>query len=80
MQIPDAFFRGVLGETLPPTGRYGVAMCFLPRDATRRAELESRLEAIAAEEGQPAVSWRDVPVDPEHVGATAGAAAPVSAS
>ena len=34
---PDAFFRGVVGEALPPAGSYGVAMCFLPQDATRRA-------------------------------------------
>ena len=76
----DAFFRGVVGESLPPAGRYGVAMCFLPQDATRRAELESRLQAIAEEEGQRVVCWRDVPVDPAHVGVTAGAAAPSSAS
>ena len=76
MQIPDAFFRSVAGETLPPAGRYGVAMCFLPQDAARRSELESRLQAIAEEEGQTVLSWRDVPVDPEHVGVTAGAAAP----
>jgi glutamate synthase domain-containing protein 1 len=76
MQLPDPFFRGVVGEALPPSGRYGVAMCFLPQDAKRRGELESRLQAIAEEEGQTVVCWRDVPVDPAHVGITAGAAAP----
>ena len=76
LQIPHPFFRGVVGEALPPAGRYGVAMCFLPQEADRRSELESRLQAIAEDEGQAVVCWRDVPVDPAHVGVTAGAAAP----
>ena len=41
MQIPDAFFRGVVGAALPAPGRYGVAVCFLPREADLRAELEA---------------------------------------
>ena len=45
---------------------------------TRRGVPSSRpgCQAIAAEEGQRVVCWRDVPVDPAHVGVTAGAAAP----
>src|SRR5437016_12265884 len=40
LQIPDAFLRGVLsGVTLPPVGRYGVAVCYLPTDSERRLEL-----------------------------------------
>ena len=35
LQIPHPFFRGVVGEALPPAGRYGVAMCFLPQEADR---------------------------------------------
>ena len=31
IQVPDAFFRGALVNELPPAGRYGVAVCFLPR-------------------------------------------------
>ena len=52
LQIPDAFFRGVVGEELPAPGRYGVAMCFLPHDDERRHELEQLLETIVEEEGQ----------------------------
>ena len=39
MQLPDAFFRAVLDAELPPLGRYGVAVCFLParRGAPGRA-------------------------------------------
>jgi glutamate synthase domain-containing protein 2/glutamate synthase domain-containing protein 1/glutamate synthase domain-containing protein 3 len=75
-QLPDAFFRGVIGDQLPPAGQYGVAMCFLPRDAARRAEVERLLEETVAAEGQTVIAWRDVPVDDEHVGVTANAAAP----
>src|ERR1700730_10981632 len=44
LRLPDAFFRAVVHPELPPPGRYGVAVCFLPPDASRRAELERLLE------------------------------------
>ena len=56
---------------------YGVAVCFLPRDAARRAELERLLEQTTAAEGQAVVGWRDVPVDDAYVGRHAGVFAPV---
>src|ERR1700710_1296762 len=31
VQIPDAFFRASVDFELPPTGQYGVGVCFLPR-------------------------------------------------
>src|SRR3954471_14803760 len=77
VQIPDAFFREALRAELPPAGRYGVAVCFLPHEPERRAELEQLVEATVAEEGQVVLEWRDVPVDARHVGATAGGAAPL---
>src|SRR5262245_31509846 len=76
LQIPDAFFRAVAGAELPPAGRYGVGVCFLPRDDTRRAALERLLEDAVDAEGQRVVGWRDVPVDPQHVGTVAGGSAP----
>src|SRR6059036_1184503 len=76
VQIPDAFCRAVLDVELPPAGAYGVAVCFLPHDDARRAELEQLLAATAEEEGQRVVGWRDVPVDERHVGETAGSVAP----
>ena len=36
VQLPDAFLRGVVPFELPPPGRYGVAVCFLPQRAERR--------------------------------------------
>ena len=76
IQLPDAFFRDEVGEALPASGRYGVAMCFLPQEAQRRAELENLLSSLVEAEGQGIVCWRDVPVDPAHVGRTAAASAP----
>jgi glutamate synthase domain-containing protein 2/glutamate synthase domain-containing protein 1/glutamate synthase domain-containing protein 3 len=76
VQMPDAFFRSTVRCELPAAGRYGVAMCFLPRDEERRAELEALLVTTVAEEGQEVIGWRDVPVDAGHVGVTSGAVAP----
>src|SRR3954452_12677844 len=76
-QLPDSFFRATLQAELPPPGRYGVAVCFLPHDRARRVALEQLLEATVAEEGQRVVGWREVPVDTRHVGVTAGETAPL---
>ena len=43
LQLPDELLRAVIGSDLPPPGRYGVAVCFLPQDDERRAELEALL-------------------------------------
>ena len=76
LQLPDALFRAALGDALPNRGRYGVAVCFLPRDTERAAELERLLAETVALEGQQVVAWRDVPVDERHAGASAAASAP----
>jgi glutamate synthase (NADPH) large chain len=78
LQIPDAFMRGaVAGIELPPVGRYGVGVCYLPRDPERRAEFEQLIEDTVSAEGQRVIWWRDVPVDDRHVGEIARMAAPV---
>src|SRR4051795_7087423 len=76
VQMPDRFLRGVVDFELPERGRYGVAMCFLPRDPARRAKLEALLERNARVEGQVVLGWRDVPLDEAHVGTTANATRP----
>ena len=76
MQLPDGFFRSLLGDALPARRAYGVGVCFLPRDAARRAQLERLLEETVVAEGQSVVAWRDVPVDDAHVGTTANENAP----
>jgi len=76
IQLPDEFLRAEAGVDLPELGRYGVAMCFLPRDVDACGEAERLLEQTVAAEGQHVLGWRDVPVDEEHCGVVAGAAAP----
>ncbi|MDQ2894344.1 MAG: glutamate synthase large subunit [Actinomycetota bacterium] len=78
IQIPDAFMRGaVSGIELPPAGRYGVGVCFLPADPEERRGLETLIERTIAAEGQRLLWWRDVPVDDRFVGDTARMSAPV---
>jgi glutamate synthase domain-containing protein 2/glutamate synthase domain-containing protein 1/glutamate synthase domain-containing protein 3 len=78
LQIPDAFLRGAAaGVELPPPGRYGVGVCYLPCDSERQVLLEQLIEETIAAEGQRTIWWRDVPVDDRHVGETARLSAPV---
>ena len=80
MQIPDRFLRretAALGFTLPPEGRYGVGMLFLPRPADERRRVEELVARIVDEEGQTVLGWRDVPTDSSPLGATARQGEPV---
>ena len=78
LQIPDAFIRGaVSGVELPPPGRYGVAVCYLPADPERRRAFEQLIDQTVQAEGQRVLWWRDVPVDDRFVGETARLSAPV---
>jgi glutamate synthase domain-containing protein 2/glutamate synthase domain-containing protein 1/glutamate synthase domain-containing protein 3 len=76
LQLPDEFFRAEAGIVLPPVGRYGVGVFFLPTDDAERDELVELIERTVADEGQSVLAWRDVPVADEHVGRIAGEAAP----
>jgi glutamate synthase domain-containing protein 2/glutamate synthase domain-containing protein 1/glutamate synthase domain-containing protein 3 len=76
VQVPDALFRAELGAELPPAGAYGVGAFFLPRDQSRRLELERLVERVVAEEGQRFLGWRDVPVDWSVPGTASSAVAP----
>jgi glutamate synthase domain-containing protein 2/glutamate synthase domain-containing protein 1/glutamate synthase domain-containing protein 3 len=78
LQIPDAFLRAaVAGVELPPPGRYGVGVCYLPTDPDRRVLVEQLIEDRIEAEGQRPIFWRDVPVDERYVGETARLSAPV---
>ena len=77
LQMPHAFFRAEVDFELPERGRYGVAVCFLPRDPARRGKLEDLLELNVRIEGQRVLGWRDIPVDTDHVGETAESTRPV---
>ncbi len=76
LQLPDAFLRAVMDVELPPAGRFGVGVCFLPHDQARQDELVALVEGVVVREGQRVLGWRDVPVDDAHVGVVAGKAAP----
>lgn len=79
LQIPHAFFRAVSSESfiaLPEAGEYGVGMFFLPRDPAKRRIIEREVEAVALAHGCRPLGWRDVPVNEQHVGMSAGLTRP----
>jgi glutamate synthase domain-containing protein 2/glutamate synthase domain-containing protein 1/glutamate synthase domain-containing protein 3 len=76
LQVPDHLYREAVGWELPPPGRYGVAMCFLPREEGERSRLRARLEEIVVGAGRQVLGWRDVPVDLDHTGTVARRCAP----
>ncbi|MEW2121730.1 glutamate synthase large subunit [Streptomyces sp. NPDC005474] len=80
-QVPDAFFQEVAGFQLPEAGSYAVGIAFLPEETATdadptTAEAVSRIETIAAEEGLTVLGWREVPVAPGLLGATARSTMP----
>ncbi|MFE7124705.1 glutamate synthase large subunit [Streptomyces sp. NPDC057617] len=74
LQVPDAFLREAAGFDLPEAGSYAVGIAFLPADDA--TEAVSRIGTIAAEEGLTVLGWREVPVAPGLLGATARATMP----
>ncbi|WP_370411910.1 glutamate synthase large subunit [Streptomyces fradiae] len=75
LQVPDAFLREVAGFELPEAGAYAVGIAFLPADGS--AQAVSRIETIASEEGLNVLGWREVPVAPDLLGASARSTMPV---
>jgi glutamate synthase (NADPH/NADH) large chain len=73
-QIPHRFFARKaknLGITLPPPGKYGIGVLFMPRDAERREQVRKVFEQVAAREGLTILGWRsDMPVDNSTLGET----------
>jgi glutamate synthase (NADPH/NADH) large chain len=72
IQMPDALLRDWAdrqGLSLPPLGRYAVAMCFLPMDETARRVATAHVEHFIRAEGQHLVGWREVPTDTTGLGA-----------
>jgi glutamate synthase domain-containing protein 2/glutamate synthase domain-containing protein 1/glutamate synthase domain-containing protein 3 len=58
------------------TGRPGIAMLFLPREAQDGARARELVAESLSAEGLNAVAWRDVPVDADALGAEARATMP----
>src|SRR5256714_5446856 len=76
MQTPDELLREVADFELPERGRYGVGVCFLPRESDARREVEGIVEATIEEGGQRLLGWRDVPVDNDVPGPSSAAVEP----
>ena len=80
LQLPTKLFNAEaerLGFTLPPQGRYGVGMVFLPRNPETRKACEETIARFVATEGQRLLGWRDVPVDSSVLGESIRPAEPV---
>ncbi len=80
IQIPDRFLRAEcakLGIDLPPEGRYGVGMVFLPQRIENRRQCEQILEKFITAEGQTVLGWRDVPTDNRGLGESVKEVEPV---
>jgi glutamate synthase (NADPH/NADH) large chain len=77
LQVPDRFLRAVAGFDLPPAGHYAVGLCFLPTDEVAREKTIAAIEGLVGEEGLVTVGWRDVPIDPSVLGASARRVLPV---
>ncbi|HEY2672507.1 MAG TPA: glutamate synthase large subunit [Rugosimonospora sp.] len=76
LQIPDAFYRAEVDFALPPAGQYVTGMAFLPTSPVEAARAVTVLEKYALVEGAEVLGWRELPVDPDGLGATAQAARP----
>ncbi|WP_333768530.1 glutamate synthase large subunit [Streptomyces sp. IBSBF 2435] len=76
LQVPDAFLRAAAGFELPAAGHYAVGLAFLPVETEDRTKAVDAIERIAAEEGLTVLGWREVPVAPELLGATARSTMP----
>ncbi|MGO3661343.1 glutamate synthase large subunit [Microbacterium gubbeenense] len=76
IQMPDAFFREELSFDLPPAGEYAAGIAFLPTVRLEREKQKRQIERIAATENLHVLGWREVPVDPAHLGRLAREAQP----
>jgi glutamate synthase (NADPH) large chain len=76
IQVPDAFYRDTTGIDLPEAGAYATGLAFLPNDPAAQARAIKIFEKYALVEGGEVLGWRDVPVRPDGLGATAEEARP----
>ncbi|MGI9337242.1 MAG: glutamate synthase large subunit, partial [Gammaproteobacteria bacterium] len=67
VQMPDAFLRRAFAGKddkvqLPPPGRYGVAMLFMPQGDAAFVAAKECAEKVITGEGLQVLAWREVPV------------------
>src|SRR5438552_705480 len=78
-QIPHRLFyeeAARLGLDLKPGQPFAVGAFFLPREPGALARATAIVEDVLREEGLPILGWREIPVDPTVLGATAHATCP----
>ena len=73
--LPTAFLAEVFGVTVTP-GRHAAGMLFLPQDPETRLDAAEALETALAAFGVAVSGWRDVPTNPDGLGAAALASMP----
>lgn len=76
VQQPHQLWQSVVEAQLPEAGGYASGLVFLPADPDDAAKARQRIGELADEEGLSVVAWREVPVDPSMLGASALAAMP----
>ncbi|MFK7918722.1 MAG: glutamate synthase large subunit [Ilumatobacter sp.] len=76
LQVPDELYRDVVEFDLPEAGAYATGIAFLPADDAARASAEAGIESAMADVGLNVLGWRDLPITPDCLGATARAAMP----
>ena len=75
IQIPDDFFRGVVGEALPSRGQYGVAFWMVPK-AVDYESIRDQIETVYRDVGLRTLHVRAVPVVNNLLGAASRASEP----
>jgi glutamate synthase (NADPH/NADH) large chain len=75
LQLPDRYFRAVVGFDLPPAGSYAAGMAFFAPDSVDQSI--DTIEKLVADEGLTLLGWRDVPVDDSMLGKGAKDVEPV---
>ncbi|MFM8954446.1 MAG: glutamate synthase large subunit [Actinomycetota bacterium] len=71
LQVPHKFFSAVTSFALPKPGSYGAGLAFLPSDEELRIKARAQVESLATQQKLRVLGWRDVPVDPSCLGASA---------
>ena len=70
LQMPHRLYS-TFGLDLGQKGDYGVGMFFFPQENLQRRQAQKLFEVICGKEGVPFLGWRQVPVDPDILGAPA---------
>ncbi|RLE19670.1 MAG: glutamate synthase subunit alpha, partial [Actinobacteria bacterium] len=76
IQVPDLFLRSVVDFDLPAADSYAVGIAFLPAEEVACEKAVAAIEATVVEVGLTVLGWRDLPISPGCLGATARRAMP----